>query len=137
MAIVAVDYGTKRIGVAVSESEVIASPHSVIENRDRETVLSELVSIAEKYHAGTFLIGIPVRQTAGAVEMSIRDFAEALRQKSCRDVVLWDEGYSTAEAASRRRELGKSRRSERAEIDMQAATVILQSYLDERRRREP
>ena len=137
MAIVAVDYGTKRIGIAVSESELIASPHSVIDNRGREAVLSDLLAIAEEYGAGTFLIGIPLRPGGGDSETRIRDFAEALRQKSCREVVLWNEGYSTTEAASRRRELGKSRRGERAEIDMQAATIILQSYLDERNRRRP
>lgn len=120
----------------MSESEVLATPHSVLENRDREAVLSDLVALAEEIDAGTFVVGIPVRPSGEEPE-HIRQFAEALRQKSCREVILWDESYSTTEAASRRREMGKSRRGERAEIDMQAATIILQSYLDERRRRKP
>src|SRR5687768_7219766 len=99
MAIVAVDYGTKRIGVAVSESEIIASPHSVIENRDHEAVLSRLIAIAEQVGAESFLIGVPLRPRGGDSETRIRDFAEALRQRSCREVVLWNEGYSTTEAA--------------------------------------
>ena len=57
MAIVAIDYGAKRIGVAVSESELIASPHSVLENRgDLGAVVEALVRIAQQYDAATFLV---------------------------------------------------------------------------------
>jgi putative Holliday junction resolvase len=138
VAIVAVDYGTKRFGVAVSESELIASPHSVIENRGNlGVVIDELVAIAREYDAATFVVGIPVRNDRSEAEERVRGFVDALRQKSCKEVVLWDEAYSTTEAASLRRELNKGRRDERHEIDMHAATVILQSFLDDRHRRKP
>jgi putative Holliday junction resolvase len=137
VAIVAIDYGSRRVGVAVSESELIASPHRVLENRgNRDRLVDEVVHIADEVQADTFVVGVPVRPSGATPSEEIRAFVDALRQKSCKEVVLWDESYSTTEAASRRRELKKSRRSERDEIDMQAATIILQSYLDERQRRK-
>lgn len=137
MAIVGIDYGTRRVGIAVSESELIASPHSVLEYRDAKALIDRLVAIGREFEAGTFVLGIPSRSKPAEAEQRIREFAEALRQKSCKEVVLWNEAYSTTEAASLRRDAGKSRRGERGEIDMLAATVILQSYLDERKRRKP
>jgi len=135
MAVVGIDYGTRRIGVAVSESELIASPHSVIENR--EGIVETIVAIGQQFDASTFVLGIPSRSTPTEAQTRIRQFAETLRQRSCKEVVLWDESYSTTEAASLAREAGKTRRQERGEIDMHAATVILQSYLDQRGRRKP
>jgi putative pre-16S rRNA nuclease len=138
VAIVAVDFGTKRFGVAVSQSELIASPHSVIENRGNlAVVIDELVAIAREYDAATFVVGIPIRKDRSEAEERVRGFVDALRQKSCKEVVLWDEAYSTTEAASLRREVNKDRKDERGEIDMHAATVILQSFLDDRQRRKP
>lgn len=79
-----------------------------------------------------FVVGIPRRTHVAAGDRKYRDFAEALRQKSCKPVILWDESLSTVEAAERLRAAGKNRRESAREIDMYAAAVILQSYLDER-----
>lgn len=136
MPILGIDYGTRRVGVAVSESELIASPHTVLKYRDEEALVEQLVAIGKEFDADIFVVGIPSRAKPGQAEERIRKFADLLRQKSCKEVVLWNEAYSTTEAASLRREAGKSRRDERGEIDMLAATVILQSYLDQRRRRK-
>ena len=95
---------------------------------------SVVVAIANEYDADRFVIGIPLRSNREEAEGRVRELVEVLRQKSCKEVVLWDESYSTTEAMSQRRELNKPRRGERDEIDMHAATIILQSYLDERRK---
>jgi putative holliday junction resolvase len=126
----AIDYGGKRVGIAVSESGILASPHSVVPNDDN--LLSRLASIADEISAETLVVGLPRRARTTAGEQKFRDFAERLRQKTCKPVVLWDETLSTVEAAQQMRAGGRKRSKGTEDIDMYAAAVILQSYLDAR-----
>jgi putative Holliday junction resolvase len=133
MSIIAFDYGGRRIGVAVSESGFLAKPHSVVKNEGE--VLDKLAVIASELQAETIVVGVPRRTHGDTGEQKFRDFAERLRQKTCRQVVLWDEAHSTADASRQLRENGTNRREAQREIDMHAAAVILQSYLDDLARR--
>ncbi len=126
--IVAIDLGSRRIGIAVSDSGVVATPHSVMRNEG--DVVAKLARLAGELGAESFVVGIPKRTHASAAEKKYEDFAEALRQKTCKPVVLWDETLSTVEAMDRLRAGGRTRREAQKEIDMHAAAVILQSYLD-------
>jgi putative Holliday junction resolvase len=128
MAIMAIDYGARRIGIAVSDSGSIATPHSVVRNEG--DVVATLAALARDLDAETIVLGIPRRAAPGASEEKFRDLAERLRQKTCKAVVLWDEALSTVEAAERLRAGGRRRRDAQRDIDMHAAAVILQSYLD-------
>jgi len=131
----AIDLGAKRIGIAVSDSGVLASPHSVVKNEG--DVVEKLARLAGELGAEELVVGIPRRTHASASERKFRDFAEALRQRTCKPVVLWDESLSTVEAMERLRDSGKNRREAQKDIDMHAAAVILQSYLDDDSRRTP
>jgi putative Holliday junction resolvase len=131
----AIDYGTRRIGVAVSNSGVLATPHSVVPNEG--DVVETLARLARELQATTIVVGIPGRQFRDPREQTFRDFAERLRQKTCKEVVLWDEALTTADAAERLRESGRKRREVQRDIDMYAAAVILQSYLDDKARGRP
>jgi putative holliday junction resolvase len=133
MSIIAIDYGGRRIGVAVSASGSIATPHSVVKNEGE--IVEKLAGIARELDAETIVVGIPRRAHSDTGQQKFRDFAERLRQKTCKPVVLWDETLSTAEASRQRRESGAKRRDAQREIDMHAAAVILQSYLDDLARR--
>lgn len=135
MAILAVDYGTRRVGLAVSTSGVLATPHSVILNEGTlEDLASRIATLGEELEAERYVVGLPRRSRSGSDDPALapyRALAEALRQKTRKKVILWDEGWSTTEAASRRREAGTRRRRDRSPIDMEAAAVFLQAYLDE------
>lgn len=131
----AIDYGDRRIGVAVSESGVLASPHSVVSNDG--DVVAKLAALASELDADTIVVGLPRRQFKDPKQQVFRDFAERLRQKTCKEVVLWDEELTTADAAERLRASGRKRREAQRTIDMYAAAVILQSYLDDPQRRRP
>lgn len=124
----AIDYGGKRIGVAVSDSGVVATPHSVVRNEG--DVVETLSNLARELDAETIVVGIPRRAHAGAGERAYRALADGLRQKTSKVVVLWDEALTTVEASERLRTSGVRRRDAQREIDMHAAAVILQSYLD-------
>jgi putative holliday junction resolvase len=133
VSIVAIDYGARRIGIAVSDSGVLATPHSVLRNDGY--VLEKIAAIGRELDAELFVVGIARRATSTAGERRFRDFAELLRQKTSREVVLWDEALTTVEASEQLRTAGKKRREAERTIDMQAAAVILQAYLDDRARR--
>ncbi len=127
--ILGIDLGARRIGIAVSDSGVVATPHSVMRNEG--DVVDKLTHLAGELEAELFVVGIPRRTHASANDRKYREFADALRQKSCKQVVLWDESLSTVEASERLRAAGRTRREAQKDIDMHAAAVILQSYLDD------
>ncbi|HEX6086141.1 MAG TPA: Holliday junction resolvase RuvX [Thermoanaerobaculia bacterium] len=133
MSIIAIDLGSRRIGIAVSDSGVMASPHSVMRNEG--DVVEKLDRLGRELDAELYVVGIPRRTHASANDRKYADFAEALRQRTCKPVELWNESLSTVEAMERLRESGKSRREAQKDIDMHAAAVILQSFLDDRQRR--
>jgi len=126
----AVDYGARRIGIAVSDSGTIATPHSVLRNEG--DAVEALAALALQLGAETIVLGVPRRAASSSGEAKFRELAERLRQKTCKPVVLWDEALTTVEAAERLRAGGRRRRDAQRDIDMHAAAVILQSYLDER-----
>ena len=132
MSILGIDYGTRRIGVAVSESGVLATPHSVVPNEGN--VVDALAKLANDLDATTIVVGLP-RRPSGDSEKKFRDFAAMLRKRTGKDVVLWDETLTTVDAAERLRAAGRNRREAQRDIDKAAAAVILQSYLDEQRGR--
>ena len=132
--IIAIDLGAKRIGIAVSDSGVVATPHSVLRNEG--DVLGKLANLGQQLEADEYVLGIPRRTHASANDQKYRDFADALRQRTCKPVVLWDEALSTVEAMERLAATGKKRREAQKDIDMHAAAVILQSYLDDPAQRD-
>lgn len=127
---VGIDLGARRIGLAVSDSGELATPHSVVRNEG--DVVAKIASLGVQTGAETYVVGLPRRTRSSSGEQKYRDFAEALRQRTCKAVVLWDETLTTVEAWDALRAGGRSRRDAQKEIDMHAAAVILQSYLDHR-----
>jgi len=129
VSLIGIDLGARRIGIAVSDSGVMATPHSVMRNEG--DVIGKLANLGRELEAETFVVGLPRRAHSITGEEKYRAFAEDLRQRTCKQVVLWDESLSTVEASEALRASGRSRREAREVIDMHAAAVILQSYLDE------
>lgn len=133
---VGVDFGTRRVGLAVSTSGVLATPHSVVSNDGSiEAVVERIVSLGEEIAADLYVVGLPRRTRSGSDDPALepyRALASVLGQRTRKEVVLWDEGFSTTEATARRRERGGQRTRDRTDIDKEAAAVILQSWLDER-----
>lgn len=135
MVILGIDWGERRIGVAVSWTGHIAAPHSVIANDGIETAIERLRVVSEETEAEHIVLGVPAgsRHDAQQIRARFDSIAESLRQKTCRSVELWDESYTTAEALAQRNEAGGSRRRrEKKPIDSLAAAVILQSWIDAR-----
>lgn len=138
MAILGIDMGSRRVGIAISESGLLATPHSVIPNSgDAQDLIEKLTALVHELDVELIILGIPrsLRADAEITEKKFQRIADALRQKTCKEVVLWDEALTTVEASERLRAAGKKRKELQARIDMEAASIILQSYLDARNRR--
>lgn len=132
MSWIGVDFGTKRVGIAVSQSGTISTPLRVVDRaRGLDEVIRAIVDTAREYEAGTVVVGIPKgARMAHSDNLDLYDdFARALRERTGLVVELWDEQYSTTEASRLAREAGH-RRSPKDRIDAMAAAVILQSWLD-------
>ncbi|HET7711031.1 MAG TPA: Holliday junction resolvase RuvX [Thermoanaerobaculia bacterium] len=131
MPVIGVDYGSRRVGIAISDSGIVATPHSVIPNHG--DVADAVAEIARELGADLLVVGIPSRTHPDASQRQYEAFAQRLRQKTCKPVVLWDETLTTVDAAEQVRAAGRKRRDAQREIDMHAAAVMLQSYLDRSR----
>jgi putative holliday junction resolvase len=133
MRILAVDPGSKNIGVAISDpTGTIANPLMVIKHVARLVDAASVADLAVSHAAGLIVIGQSFDE-AGAPSFEGRRsgrFAEALKSQTTIPVVLWDESLTTQDARLARVEMGVSRKHRSGHLDAQAATLLLQSYLD-------
>lgn len=137
MRYLAIDLGTKRIGLALSDPDgVIALPLRVLERKGGAADLKEIAGIACDYEVGEIVVGLPInlRGEHGPAAQAALAQVEALRGLVEVPVSVYDERMTTAVADRGMRASGLDGRQRRAVVDKVAATVLLQSYLDHRRR---
>ena len=133
MRILALDHGTKRIGVAISdETAIIAQPLEYLAAEPLEALLERLEDIVNKRQVGEILVGIPrnMNGTYGPAAARARQFAEDLRGAFAVRVTTWDERLTTVQANRALIETGMRREKRRERADQTAAAILLQSYLD-------
>ena len=134
----ALDVGSKRIGVAVSdELGLTAQPVMTLARRrnPREDVRS-LARLARKYAVAAIVVGDPLSLSgqAGTQSRKTRAFAEALGGVAGCPIHLWDERLTSQAAHELLYQAGRPRQEHRRVVDQVAATLILQSFLDDRAR---
>ena len=127
------DYGSKRIGIAVSTPEQnIASPLENYTRQGQESDARRLAAIAKEYAAVGIVVGLPVHMSGHESQKSgeAREFGRWVATVTGLPVCYWDERHTSlmAEAHLLSAELTKKKRKSR--MDMVAAVFILQSYLD-------
>lgn len=135
-----VDYGRRRIGVAICDAErIICSPlcvHQTSGDRDADAAFFRRL-VAEESIAG-FVVGLPVHADGTTSEMSaeVERFGGWLGRTTGVPVTFHDERYSSREAAGLLAGVGLSRGRKKARADAVAAQVVLQSWLDSHARGE-
>ncbi|HEV2456957.1 MAG TPA: Holliday junction resolvase RuvX [Ktedonobacterales bacterium] len=137
MVIVALDVGQARIGVAASdETEVLATPVATVKRRSDAAAIAAIARIVGERGAGLVVVGLPVSFDGQLHEQarSVQRFAEKLRAALAVPFVYADETLSTVRAEERLREAGVRSDKIRERIDAVAAALILEEYLDLRRR---
>ena len=139
MRIMGLDFGSKTVGVAVSDSLLVTAQGLEIirrgeENKLRRT-LARIEELVEEYEVGEIVLGLPLHMSAeeGVRAELTREFKEKLERRTGLDVVLWDERLTTVAAEKAMMEAGIRRENRREYVDRIAAALILQGYLDSRR----
>lgn len=131
--ILALDVGTKRIGIAITdEVGYTVQPLTVISRATDEKTVASIREIAIKYHVGKIVIGLPLtlKGEIGNMAQKVLTFANKLRLDLDIPIVTWDESFTTTEAEDiliKKADL--SRRKRRKIKDKIAASFILESYL--------
>lgn len=136
MRILGVDYGTKRIGLALSDPlGIFAQPLEALQVTDLPSAADEITRIAKERDVDTIVIGLPRNMdgTLGEKAQEALAFLDMLLERTHLIVVPWDERLSTAFAERALRESNMSRKKRKKRVDMVAAQVILQGYLDSRK----
>lgn len=136
MRILGLDFGSKTVGVAVSDPlGITAQPVEIVrrksENKLRQT-LARIDELAKEYGAEKLVLGLPknMNNTLGERAEKSLAFKEMLEKRTGLPVVMWDERLTTV-AANRAMIEGGVRRENRGQyVDALAATLILQGYLD-------
>lgn len=133
MRILCLDYGSKRIGVAVcDELGMTAQGLATIFRKNRRRDLEEIAGFIRTYSVEKIVIGYPIRLdgTEGIECEKISKFAALLESAFSLPVIKWDETLSTKEAEEILFRANIARNKRRNIVDKLAATLILQGYLD-------
>jgi putative Holliday junction resolvase len=135
MRILAIDHGSKRMGIAVSdELQMIAQPLEFIPAEPFAQFLARLRELLAQKEVELVLVGMPRNMDGsyGPAALKVQEFVAALRNAIAIPVQTWDERLTSAQA-NRFLIEGKVRREERKQkVDKTAAAILLQSYLDSR-----
>ncbi|MGO8931139.1 MAG: Holliday junction resolvase RuvX [Limisphaerales bacterium] len=133
MRILALDYGRKRIGVAVSdELKMIAQPLEYILAQPSDSFLARLEELIGDEEVELILVGMPRNMDGsyGPAALKVQDFVEVLKGALSVPIRTWDERLTSVQA-NRLLIQGNVRRDKRKEkVDKMAAAILLQSYLD-------
>lgn len=134
----ALDIGTKRIGIAVSdELGLTAQPVMTLEvRRSRRDDLRSIARLARRFAVAGIVVGNPLHLSGGASPRAakVQQFAAELGELTGLPIHLWDERFTTHEAHRILYEAGHARQQHKEVVDQVAATLILQSFLDDPRR---
>lgn len=131
--VLALDFGMKRIGIALSDSlKLFAYPHTTLPNDDK--FYESLKSIINEKMISEIVLGIPteIKASKTSVVKDVEKFKTELEKKFSLKVILWDESYTSSIAQQKILESvnKKQKRQNKGLLDMYSAAVILQEYLD-------
>jgi putative Holliday junction resolvase len=140
MRILGLDLGSKRIGVALSDPDgTIASPLTTLERQGGQRDLAALAELARLHEVGAIVVGLPLHMDGrrGPEAEAARAFARRLAAATGLPVETLDERLTTVEAERALRESGRKGKERRAVIDSVAAAILLRTWLELRRARQP
>jgi putative Holliday junction resolvase len=130
----AVDYGRKRIGLAISDPlGMIASPAGFIARRaSKRPPITKIIARANELGAQGYLIGLPLdgegHETGWTAE--VRALGAEIAKRTAMPVRFYDERFTTAAALRTVKEMGESTRGRKGDVDSMAATILLQYALN-------
>ena len=133
--ILAIDYGSRRMGLAVSDAlGITAQGLDTLERKNKRSDFARLERTIREYQVTEIVLGNPLRMSGeeGTQSRKVAEFAEELRRRFELPVHLWDERLTSSEANRLLREAEVSLYRRTQAVDRMAATLILQSFLQAR-----
>ena len=137
MIIMSVDYGDVRTGIAVCDkNEILASPVTVITERDADVLIEKILPLAAERKAEAFVVGLPKNMdgSEGFRAQACKEFAEKLREKSDLSVDMYDERLTTVSAHNALNMTNTRGKKRKAVVDAVSAVMILDDYIASRKR---
>lgn len=135
MRVLALDHGTKRVGVALSDTMgIIAQPVGYWDAEPFSEFLVRLKAFLAEKEVALILVGMPRNMDGsyGPAALKVQDFMGVLRSAIAVPMQAWDERLTSVQANRLLIEGGVRRRQRKEKVDSLAAAVLLQSYLDSR-----
>ena len=136
MRVMGLDYGSKTVGVAISDplgltAQGVETIWRKQENKLRQT-LARIEELISEYQVERIILGYPknMNNTIGERALKSLEFKEKLEGRTGLPVVMWEERLTTAEAERTLMETGVRRENRKQYLDQMAAVLILQGYLD-------
>ena len=132
MKILAVDYGEKRTGLAVSDDlGITAQGLKTIEVNNESEIPARVIQIVKETGAGKIVVGLPLNMNGTESEKSlkVRDFGAMLEHETSLPVIFWDERMTSMQAHRIMHEMGKKIYNNKPEVDRISATLILQEFM--------
>jgi len=127
--IMALDVGTKRIGIALSDYlQVIAVPHSFISRTPEDKALEEIYKIAKENNVEKIVVGLP-KNMDGTLGFQAQDCIDFSQKIHGFDIILEDERLTSEEAEERLKSRKVDIRKNKGLVDMESAGIILEQYL--------
>jgi len=133
--ILAIDYGARRMGLAVSDPlGITAQGLETMQRKNKRTDFAHLQRVITGYEVREVVLGLPLKMSGehGPQSDKVTEFAEELRQRFNLPVHLWDERLTSAEANRVLREAELSIQKRARAVDRMAAVLILQSFMEAR-----
>lgn len=136
MRIMGLDYGSKTVGIAVSDTLLITAQSVEIIRRESENklrkTLARIEQLIKEYEVQELVLGLPknMNNSEGVRVEKTKEFKEMLERRTGLKVILWDERLTTVAADRAMMEAGIRREDRKNYVDKIAATFILQGYLD-------
>ena len=136
MRVLGLDYGSKTVGVAISDplgltAQGVEAIWRKQENHVRQT-LARIEELVSEYHVEKIVLGYPknMNNTIGERAQKSLEFKEMLERRTGLEVIMWDERLTTVEANRTLMEASVRRENRKQYLDQLAAVFILQGYLD-------
>ena len=133
--ILAIDYGSRRMGLAVSDAlGITAQGLETLERKNKRSDFARFERLIREYQIAEIVLGNPLRMSGeeGTQSRKVAEFADELRSRFGLPVHLWDERLTSSEANRLLRDAEVSQQKRAQAVDRMAATLILQSFLQAR-----
>jgi putative holliday junction resolvase len=133
--ILAIDYGYKNIGLAITDQKgIVAQPLTTIKVKDKnyKVFFTQLLGIINEYKVKSLVLGLPQAFKKNHLQNTKRilEFQRLLKEMTKKYVFLYDESYSTSDSYSILREQGENQKKSKLKIDRIAACHFLQELID-------